>query len=151
MSLDYHFKSWLFLTSIIGYQTSKTCHVTPLKLETFCFSGMGSLQQNLSRGSSLVQLPSRVSQTNSAVGGAGVGSIGGGAGGLMGFNSTVGGGRVTPTSSTSSFSSGLGNFSSGGFGGQLSRQLGILPSNSMPSSSAVSGRSPLFGRDRGKM
>ena len=114
---------------------------------------MGSLQ-NLNRsGSSLAQLSRAAvaSQSSSSV----VNSS------LMGFNSTVGGGRVTPTSSTSSFSTGLGGFpggSGGGFGTSnaqpphLSRPLGNFQqsTSSMSSSSAV-GRNPLFNRDRSRM
>lgn len=114
---------------------------------------MGSLQ-NLNRsGSSLAQLSRAAvaSQSSSSV----VNSS------LMGFNSTVGGGRVTPTSSTSSFSTGLGGFpggSGGGFGTSnaqpphLSRPLGNFQqsTSSMSSSSAV-GRNPLFNRDRSRI
>merc|ERR1712223_2022906 len=110
--------------------------------------GMGSLQ-NLNRsGSSLAQLSQaalRPSQSSLAPGS--------GNPSLMGFNSAVGGGRITPTSS------GPSGFPGGGLGfgssqpPQLSRPLGILQSNSMPSSAAVSGRNPLFNtRDgRGKI
>jgi len=121
--------------------------------------GMGSLQ-NLNRsGSSLAQLSQaalRPSQSSLAPGS--------GNPSLMGFNSAVGGGRITPTSSgsaasASGFSSGPSGFPGGGLGfgssqpPQLSRPLGILQSNSMPSSAAVSGRNPLFNtRDgRGKI
>jgi len=116
--------------------------------------GMGSLQ-NLNRsGSSLAQLSRAAvaSQSSSSV----VNSS------LMGFNSTVGGGRVTPTSSSSSFSSGLGGFPGGtGFGStnaqppHLSRPLGNFQqsTSSMSSSSAVvsSGRNPLFSGDRSRI
>ena len=114
------------------------------------FAGMGSLQ-NLNRSSgSLAQL-SRAAIPSASPSSAAPGN--------MGFNSAVGGGRVTPTSSSpnsSSFNSAVGGHFSG-FGSsqqppQLSRQLGILqPTNSMPSASVVSGRNPLFSRDRGKM
>ena len=122
--------------------------------------GMGSLQ-NLNRsGSSLAQL------SRAAIPSASPSSQAAGNPGSMGFNSAVGGGRITPTSVggpsvvpsvASSFNSAVG--SSGfpsGFGSsqqpQLSRQLGILQStNSMPSASVVTGRNPLFSRDRGKM
>ena len=115
---------------------------------------MGSLQ-NLNRSSgSLAQL-SRAAIPSASPSSAAPGN--------MGFNSAVGGGRVTPTSSSpnsSSFNSAVGGSLGGypsGFGSsqqppQLSRQLGILqPTNSMPSASVVSGRNPLFSRDRGKM
>lgn len=123
--------------------------------------GMGSLQ-NLNRsGSSLVQLSRAAVVANQS-------SLAPGSGNpsLMGFNSAVGGGRITPTSSGSAASvsgsfGGPSGFPGGGLGfgssqpPQLSRPLGILQSNSnsMPSSAAVSGRNPLFNtRDnRGKI
>jgi len=122
---------------------------------------MGSLQ-NLNRsGSSLVQLSRAAVVANQS-------SLAPGSGNpsLMGFNSAVGGGRITPTSSGSAASvsgsfGGPSGFPGGGLGfgssqpPQLSRPLGILQSNSnsMPSSAAVSGRNPLFNtRDnRGKI
>lgn len=123
--------------------------------------GMGSLQ-NLNRsGSSLVQLSRAAVVANQS-------SLAPGSGNpsLMGFNSAVGGGRITPTSSGTAASvsgsfGGPSGFPGGGLGfgssqpPQLSRPLGILQSNSnsMPSSAAVSGRNPLFNtRDnRGKI
>ena len=125
------------------------------------FLGMGSLQ-NLNRsGSSLAQLSrAAVAASQSSL------APGSGNPSLMGFNSAVGGGRITPTSSgppssSSGFPSGPSGFPGGGLGfgssqpPQLSRPLGILQSNSnsMPSSAAVSGRNPLFNtRDsRGKI
>jgi len=123
--------------------------------------GVGSLQ-NLNRsGSSLVQLSRAAVVANQS-------SLAPGSGNpsLMGFNSAVGGGRITPTSSGSAASvsgsfGGPSGFPGGGLGfgssqpPQLSRPLGILQSNSnsMPSSAAVSGRNPLFNtRDnRGKI
>lgn len=115
--------------------------------------GMGSLQ-NLNR-SSLAQLSRAAvaSQSTSSV----VNSS------LMGFNSTVGGGRVTPTSTSSSFSTGLGGFpggTGGGFGTSnaqpphINRPLGSFQqsTSSMSSSAAVSGRNPLFNRqDRSRI
>lgn len=120
---------------------------------------MGSLQ-NLNRsGSSLAQLSrAAVAASQSSL------APGSGNPSLMGFNSAVGGGRIAPTSSGSAatpsgFSSGPSGFPGAGLGfgssqpPQLSRPLGILQSNSMPSSAAVSGRNPLFNtRDnRGKI
>ena len=125
--------------------------------------GMGSLQ-NLNRsGSSLAQL------SRAAIPSASPGSQAANPG-TMGFNSAVGGGRITPTSigsslvgppggpgpvsAVSSFNSAVGGGFSSGFGpsqqppSQLSRQLGILQNNSMPSASVVTGRNPLFSRDR---
>ena len=128
--------------------------------------GMGSLQ-NLNRsGSSLAQLSRAAipsASPSSQVANPGT----------MGFNSAVGGGRITPTSvgssslnvgppgtgpgpvsAVSSFNSAVGSGFQGGFGSsqqppsQLSRQLGILQNNSMPSASVVTGRNPLFSRDR---
>lgn len=119
---------------------------------------MGSLQ-NLHRGSastSLAQLSRAaiISSPNSLSSGPGSNPNSS----LMGFNSAVGGGRVTPTSGSSSFSPS--GFPGGSFGASvsnqppgMSRQLGILQSNnSMSSSSVLSGRNPLLGgRDRGKI
>merc|ERR1712088_95184 len=83
--------------------------------------GMGSLQNlNRSAGSSLAQLSrAAVAASQSST------APGNGNPSLMGFNSAVGGGRVTPTSSSSvasSFSSGLGGFPGGGGGFGMSNQ-----------------------------
>ena len=124
---------------------------------------MGSLQNlNRSGSSSLAQLSrAAVAASQSSL------APGSGNPSLMGFNSAVGGGRITPTSSSSAASFSSSGFPGGagmGFGGatsmasnqppNLSRSLGILQSNSnsMPSASVVSGRNPLFNsRDRGKL
>ena len=91
------------------------------------------------------------------------------AGAFMGFNSTVGGGRLTPTAASSAANAVAAGFSAGGaftgpaglnFGAPGSFSTGgptaggrqsTLGMNLLQSSTSNLGRNPLFNRERSKM